>query len=73
LKREIRVYSAQGRLTGWILTLLPIVLGVALYLVNPGSMSLLWKRPIGIKLLYTSAGMTVVGGLIIQKIVNIDV
>jgi Flp pilus assembly protein TadB len=36
-------------------------------------MSLLWNRPIGIKLLYTSAGLTVVGGLIIQKIVNIDV
>jgi tight adherence protein B len=73
LKRQVRVYSAQGRLTGWILSLLPVVLGIALYLVNPGSMSLLWKRPIGIKLLYTSAGLTVVGGLIIQKIVNIDV
>jgi tight adherence protein B len=73
LKRQVRVHSAQGRLTGWILSLLPIVLGIALYLVNPSSMSLLWNRPIGIKLLYTSAGLTVVGGLIIQKIVNIDI
>lgn len=73
LKRQVRVHSAQGRLTGWILSLLPIVLGIALYLVNPDSMSLLWKRPIGIKLLYASAGFTIVGGLIIHKIVNIDV
>jgi tight adherence protein B len=73
LKRQVRVHTAQGRLTGWILTFLPIVLGIALYLVNPDAMSLLWKRPIGIKLLYASAGLTLTGGLIIRKIVNMDV
>jgi tight adherence protein B len=73
LKRQVRVHTAQGRLTGWILTFLPIVLGIALYMVNPDAMSLLWKRPIGIKLLYASAGLTVTGGLIIRKIVNMDV
>jgi Flp pilus assembly protein TadB len=36
-------------------------------------MSILWKRPIGVKLLYTAAGMTLVGGLIIRKIVRMDV
>jgi Flp pilus assembly protein TadB len=36
-------------------------------------MSLLWTRDIGIKLLYASAAMTIVGGLIIRKIVDIDV
>jgi Flp pilus assembly protein TadB len=49
------------------------VLGCALYMVNPEMMSLLWKRPIGVKLLYTASGMIVVGGLIIRKIVNMDV
>ncbi len=73
LKRQVRVHSAQGRMTGWILSVLPIVLGVALYLVNPDAMSLLWMRPIGVKLLYASAGLTVVGALIIRKIVDVDV
>jgi tight adherence protein B len=73
LKRQVRVHTAQGRLTGWILTFLPVVLGIALYLVNPHSMSLLWTRPVGVKLLYTAAGMTITGGLIIRKIVNMDV
>ncbi len=73
LKRQVRVHTAQGRLTGWILSLLPIVLGILLYLINPESMSLLWTRPIGVKLLYLSAGMTVTGALIIRKIVNMDV
>jgi tight adherence protein B len=60
-------------MTGWILSFLPILLGIGLYLLNPDTMSLLWKRPIGIKLLYTAGTMTVVGALIIRKIVNLDV
>ncbi|MGA7107472.1 MAG: type II secretion system F family protein [Terracidiphilus sp.] len=73
LKRQIQTHTAQGRLTGVILTLLPIFLGCALYFVNPEMMSLLWTREIGIKLLYAAGIMIVVGGLIIRKIVNMDV
>jgi tight adherence protein B len=60
-------------LTGWILTLLPVVLGFLLYLVNPELMSLLWKKELGLKLLYAASAMIVIGGLIIRKIVNMDV
>jgi tight adherence protein B len=73
LKRQVRVHTAQGRLTGWILSFLPIVLGILLYLLNPESMSLLWTRAIGVKLLYLSGAMTIVGAFIIHKIVNMDV
>jgi tight adherence protein B len=73
LKREIRTHTAQGRLTGWILSLLPVVLGIALFFVNPQMMSILWTRPIGVDLLWASAAMTVVGGLIIRHIVNMEV
>ena len=73
LKRQIRVHTAQGRLTGWILSFLPIVLGTALYLVNPKTMSVLWTNPIGVKLMYLSAAMTISGALIIRKIVNMKV
>lgn len=73
LKREIRTHTAQGRLTGWILTCLPIFLGIALYFLNPGMMSLLWTRPIGVKLIETAIVMIIIGGLIIRKIVNMDV
>jgi tight adherence protein B len=73
LKREIKTHTAQGRLTGWILTLLPVGLGVAIYTINPTMMSILWTRAIGIKLLWASAGMTVIGGLVIRHIVNMEV
>lgn len=73
LRRQIMVHTAQGRMTGWILTILPIVLGIVLYLLSPDTISLLWKRPLGIKLLYGAGGMLVLGSLIIQKIVHMDV
>lgn len=73
LKRQIQVHTAQGRLTGWVLTLLPVVLGIAIYFVDPGMISILWHREIGIKLLWSAAGLVALGGFVISKIVDIDV
>jgi tight adherence protein B len=73
LRREIKVKTAQGRLTGLILTCLPIILGFALYLLNPQSMSVLWTKPVGQKLLWGASVMMLMGGLVIRKIVAIKV
>ena len=73
LKRQIAVHTAQGRMTGWVLTMLPMILGFLLYLVNPEHTSILWKRAIGVKLLCAAAVMTVMGGLIIRKICRVRV
>jgi tight adherence protein B len=73
LKKQVSVHTAQGRMTGWILSILPLALGCGMYFVNPDGMSILWKRPIGLKMLYTAIGMDIVGALIIRKIVSIRV
>ena len=73
LKKQVMVHTAQGRMTGWILSLLPVLLGGGMYLMNPDSMSVLWTRPVGIHLLYTALAMEVTGTLIIRKIVAIQV
>jgi tight adherence protein B len=73
LKRQIMVHTAQGRFTGLILTLLPVVLGIGIYFVDPGMISILWQRDIGIKLMWAAAGLIVVGGFVIWRIVDIDV
>ena len=70
LKRQIRVHTAQGRLTGWILSIMPVVLGFVLYLLDPERMAVLWRRPIGVKLLWGAVLMDMVGALIIRKIVR---
>ena len=69
----MRVHTAQGRLTGWILAVLPIVLGLILYVANPGHMSLLWRTAIGIKMLYGALVMALIGAFIIHRIVQIRV
>jgi tight adherence protein B len=73
MQRQIRVHTAHGRLTGWIIGMLPIALLVALYFINPQLESLLWKREMGLKLMYIGGGMMLVGGLLIRRIVRIDV
>ena len=73
LKRQIMVHTAQGRLTGLVLTCLPIVLGIGIYFVDPDMISILWHRQIGIELMWGAAGLIMLGGLVIWKIVNIDV
>jgi tight adherence protein B len=73
LKRQILTHTAQGRMTGWILALLPPVLGVALYIISPDTERILWTRPVGVEMLCTSIVMTLVGTLVIRKIVNMKV
>ena len=73
LKRQIMVHTAQGRFTGLILTLLPVVLGIGIYFVDPGMISILWHRDIGIELMWAAAGLIAVGGFVIWRIVDIDV
>jgi tight adherence protein B len=73
LKKQVSVHTAQGRLTGYILALLPAVLGLLMYLVNPDGMSVLWTRPMGQKMLGAAVVMDVIGTLLIRKIVSIKV
>jgi tight adherence protein B len=73
LQRQVRVHTAQGRLTGWILTFMPVILGFLMYMVNPEHMSLLWRRSIGVRMMEGAAVMTVIGGLIIRKIIRIRI
>jgi len=73
LKKEIRVKTAQGRLTGWVLSIMPVGLGILLYLIKPDVISLLWTKPFGVKMLYTGAIMITIGALMIRKIVSIRV
>ena len=70
IQGEIQTQTAQGRLTGWILSSLPLVMLVLLNLVNPGYSSILLSDPFGRKLAYGSLGMLAVGTFFIRRIVN---
>ncbi len=73
IEGEIRIYTAQGRLTGWILSLLPIAMFFLLSLANRGYTRVLIEDPTGRRLVYTGLGLMVLGGLAIRKIVDVKV
>jgi tight adherence protein B len=56
-----------------VLSLLPVVLGVGMYMVSPEGISVLWTRPLGLKLLYAAIGMDALGAIVIRKIVAIRI
>jgi len=69
----IRVLSAEGKLSAWILTLLPVVLAVIINLINPAFMQVLWKDEAGIKMVIGVLILMVVGILWMRKIIKIRV
>jgi len=73
IEGEVRTRTAQGRLTGWILSLLPVVMLVLINLANPGYSDILLHDPQGRLWLYAGAGLIVTGALIIRKIVDVRV
>ena len=72
IKTEIKTVTAQGRLSGIIISVLPIVLGIVIYLINPELMSLLFTEPLGILILIVSVIMESIGIFLIRKIVQIE-
>ena len=73
LHAKIRVLSSEGRLSAWILGLMPFALTALLNFVNPEFMSTLWTDPIGIVILQWLAGLMVIGVLMLRRIVRIRV
>lgn len=73
LQGQIRVLTAQGALSGWIVGLLPIALGAVLYGMNPDYIGLLFSTEKGRILLGVGATMQLLGVLMIRKIIAIDV
>ena len=71
LAGQVRVLSAEGRISAWVLCLLPFGAGAMMTAANPQTMSVLWTDPAGRKMLGAAAVMMVVGVLAIRKIVRI--
>lgn len=71
--RQIKVLTAEGRLSAIILLALPFFVGISLYVLNPGYMGLLFDNTAGISMLVFSITMMIIGALWLRKIVKIEV
>jgi tight adherence protein B len=73
IQRQVRVHSAHGRITGFVLLALPAALGVALTFINPDHMKLLFEEQMGRTMLMAVIVMQTVGFVWIRKVMKIEV
>ena len=72
VRRHVRAVSAHGRITGFVLGLLPPVLAGVLFLISPEHMRLLVEDPIGVYMVVAALVLQTVGVLIIRRIVRVE-
>jgi tight adherence protein B len=70
---EVRVRTAQGRLTAIILMIIPVAMLGVLHVVNPDYVNLLFVNRMGKYMLAIAAGLQVIGAAVLWKIVKIKV
>ena len=73
IQRQIRTLTAQGRLSGIVVGLLPVILGLLIYFIQPDYIATLFHHPIGIILIAVGVVSGTIGFLLIKKITTIEV
>ncbi len=72
VKRQVRVISAHGRITGWVLVALPPSLAMAFMIIGPQQIGKLTGTSLGHKMIFTGIALQLIGTLIIRKIIRIE-
>jgi tight adherence protein B len=73
LMGQVRVMSAEGRMSAWILGVLPFAITLVMSLVNPKYISILWTDPVGIKLLWYAGLAGLLGIMWMRSVIRIRV
>lgn len=73
LMATIRVLSAEGRLSAWILTILPFVLAILISIINPKLMSMLWTDETGRKMIAGALALMIIGIFWMWRMIKIRV
>jgi tight adherence protein B len=73
IHRQVRVYTAHGRFTAFVLLSLPAALAIALMFINPDHMQLLFKERMGQTMLVGAMIMQAVGFVWIRQVIKIEV
>jgi tight adherence protein B len=72
VKRQVRVVSAHGRITGLVLGFLPPIVAIVLFILNPKHMRLLIDDPIGVQMVMVGVALQVIGVIAIRRIVDVE-
>lgn len=72
MKGEVKVLTAQARVSSWIIGLMPIALIVIISMINPSFLSFFFETTLGMILLACAAVSEIIGFMLIRKITNIE-
>lgn len=70
LRKLGHVLSAEGRLSAWILTILPFATAAMMYAINPDFIAILWSTPIGLSLIQGAAVLMMIGVVWMWRIIQ---
>ena len=70
--RQVRVISAHGRITGWVLSALPSALALFFCVMNPEKYAAFYRDPLGMQLIAGALFLQLAGIVVIRKIVDIE-
>ena len=70
---QVRVMSAEGRMSAWILGVLPLAVLLLMSVLNPAYIRVLWTDPIGVRLMWYSGAVAVGGILWMRKLIRIRI
>jgi tight adherence protein B len=73
IRRDAHTLTAEGRIGAWVISVLPVAIGVFVYSVNPGYISPLLHQAFGEILFYGSIVLAVIGIFWVSKLVDIEV
>lgn len=73
LVAQVRVMSAEGRMSAWVLGLLPFGVLLMMTFTSPAYISVLWKDPTGVQMLWYGSGTMLLGGLWLRKLIQIRI
>ncbi len=72
-RAKVRALTAQGRMTAWVISLLPFGLGAVIFGMYPDFGAIMLSNPMGLAMLGGAGLLLVIGVFVLRKVVNVDV
>ncbi len=73
VEKKIQALTAQGLMQGLIVTMIPFILAIVFFIIDPGFIRPMFNTTLGLVLLVAMLGLQIIGGVLIKKIVTIKV
>ncbi|WP_274363976.1 type II secretion system F family protein [Paenibacillus thermotolerans] len=73
IQRQLQTLTAQGRLSGVVIGLLPVAIGILIYMMEPNHIKILFHHPVGLALFGAGCVSGTIGFLLIRKVTTIEV